>query len=262
MLADPAVDAVVIATRHDLHARLALDALAAGKHVFLEKPMGITREEIDALRERARTSRCVFTVGYNRRYAPLSLRVRDVLAAARGPRMAVYRVSAGRVPPGHWTLDPAVGGGRIVGELCHMLDLLAFWLGPEVVDVRATAPSGGGGTPQDVAVALRLRDAEGGEHGASLSYVSVGSPRLAKEWIELHADGGSLRLEDFARLEAHGLGTSQTLRRPDKGHRAEIAAFRDAIRGAASPLLGVEEAWRAADLALRIDQLAREGRGG
>jgi predicted dehydrogenase/threonine dehydrogenase-like Zn-dependent dehydrogenase len=261
VLADPAVDAVVVATRHDSHARLAQAALAAGKHVFLEKPMAIRRDELDALRDAALASDRVFTVGYNRRYAPSSLAVRDAIAAARGPAVAVYRVNAGRVPAGHWTLDPDVGGGRIVGELCHMLDLLLFWLGPEVVEWSASAvpaAASGGATPQDAAVALRLRDARGVEHVASLTYLSVGSKALAKEWIEVHAGGGSLRLEDFARLEAHGLGTSAgDARRPDKGHRAEIAAFRDAIRGKASPLLGVAEAHRAADLALRIDAALR-----
>ncbi len=264
VIADANVDAVVIATRHDSHARLAQAALAAGKHVFLEKPMAIDRGELEALRAAALASDRVFTVGYNRRYAPLSLAVQTALAATRGPRVALYRVNAGRVPAGHWTLDPAIGGGRIVGELCHMLDLLAFWLGPDVIDWSATAvpaSASGGATPQDAAVSLRFRDRAGAEHVASLVYLSVGSRELAKEWIEIHAGGGSLRLEDFARLEAHGLGKSAPpARRPDKGHRAEIAAFRDAIRGRATSLLGVEDAYRAADLALRIDGAIREGR--
>jgi polar amino acid transport system substrate-binding protein len=252
-LADPSVDAVVIATRHDSHARLALAALEAGKHVFLEKPMAIRRDELEALRARALASDRVFTVGYNRRYAPLSLAVRDALAAARGPRAVVYRVNAGAVPAGHWTLDPNVGGGRIVGELCHMLDLLAFWLGPELVAWSATGLPSAAPTVQDVAVSLRFRDPGGGEHVASLAYVSMGAKGLAKEWIEAHAGGASLRLDDFTKLESHGLGRAQELARADKGHRAEIEAFRDAIRGKAGPLLGVEAAYAATDLALRID---------
>jgi polar amino acid transport system substrate-binding protein len=251
-LSDPAVDAVVIATRHDSHARLALAALEAGKHVFLEKPMAIRRDELAALRDRALASDRVFTIGYNRRYAPLSIAVRDALAAVRGPRAVVYRVNAGAVPAGHWTLDPAVGGGRIVGELCHMLDLLAFWLGPEVVAWSATGLPGAP-TAQDVAVSLRFRDPSGTEHLASLAYLTSGAKALAKEWIEVHAGGGSLRLEDFAKLEAHGLGRDTDLRRSDKGHRAEIAAFRDAIRGRPSPLLGVDAASAAAELAFAID---------
>jgi predicted dehydrogenase len=257
-LADPDVDAVVIATRHDSHARLALAALEAGKHVFLEKPVAIRRDELAALRARALASDRVFTVGYNRRYAPLSLAVRDALAATRGPRAVVYRVNAGAVPARHWTLDPAVGGGRIVGELCHMLDLLAFWLGPELVAWSATGLPGAP-TAQDVAVALRFRDAGGTEHLASLAYLTSGAKALAKESIEVHAGGGSLRLEDFAKLEAHGLGRDTDLRRPDKGHRAEIAAFRDAIRGRPTPLLGVDAAFAAAELAFAIDAAVSGG---
>src|SRR4029450_6508753 len=127
-------------TRHDSHAALALAALDAGKHVFLEKPMAIRRDELTALRARALASDRVFTVGYNRRYPPLSLAVRDALAATRGPRPVVYRVNAGAVPPGHWTLDPAVGGGRIVGELCHMLHLLGFSPRPAPAAASAARP--------------------------------------------------------------------------------------------------------------------------
>ena len=257
VLADPSVDAVVIATRHDSHARLALAALEAGKHVFVEKPMAIRRDELEALRARAAASDRVFTVGYNRRYAPLSLTVRDALAQVSGPRVAVYRVNAGRVPAGHWTLARDVGGGRIVGELCHMLDLLAFWLGPEVDTWSATsvpAAASGAETVQEVAVALRMRDPAGTQHLASLTYLSVGARDLPKESIEIHAGGASLRLDDFATLGVHGFAAKPIAQgRSDKGHRAEIAAFRDAIRGHASPLLGVDEAYRAADLALRID---------
>jgi len=266
VLADAAVDAVVIATRHDSHAPLARAALRAGKHVFVEKPMGLMREEIDALRDEALASRRIFTVGYNRRYAPLVLRVRDALSTTPGPRVVVYRVNAGRVPEGHWSLNPRIGGGRIVGELCHMLDLLAFWLGPEVLEWSAAAVSAsthGAPSPQDVALSLRFRDSKGTGHAASLVYTSLGAPTLAKEWIEVHAGGGTLRLEDFARLRVHGLrATPETLRAPDKGHRAEIRAFRDAIRGKPSSLLGPEEAWRAADLALRIDEAVRRKAGG
>lgn len=263
LLADPAVDAVVIATRHDSHARLALAALAAGKHVFLEKPMAIRRDELEQLRAAAAASDRVFTVGYNRRYAPLARSAGEALAAARGPRVVVYRVNAGAMPAGHWTLDPEIGGGRIAGELCHMLDLLACWLGPEVVEWHATAlpaAASGGATAQDVAVSLRHRDATGRESVASLTYCSVGAKELAKERIEAHAGGGSLVLEDFARLTAHGLGRSEELRRIDKGHRAEIDAFRDAIRGRPNALLGVEAAYAATDLALRIAEAVASGR--
>lgn len=261
VLADPAVDAVVIATRHDLHARLALDALAAGKHVFLEKPMGLTREEIDAVRDAARASGRVFTVGYNRRYAPLVLRAREALLAAGGSAAADYRVNAGATPPGHWTLDPNVGGGRIVGEACHMLDLLLFFLGPELVGFScegvpsrdATAPS-----PQDFSVSLRLRDLRGNVHVASLLYTARGAKDLPKERIEIHAGGGSLVLDDFTKLESFGLAAGRAeLRRPDKGHREEMRLFLEAVQGRQTSLLGVDEAWQAADLALRIDAALR-----
>lgn len=261
VLADPAVDAVVIATRHDQHAALALAALAAGKHVFLEKPLGITRAEIDAVREAARGSDRVFTVGYNRRYAPLVLRAREALRAAGGPSVVDYRVNAGFIPPGHWTLDPAIGGGRIVGEACHMLDLLSFLLGPEVPGLSAEGiPSrvAASPSPQDFCASIRFRDPTGHEHVAALSYLSVGSRDLPKERIEIHAGGGSLVLEDFTTLAVHGMkARAERLRRPDKGHRDQMRLFFEAIAGRETQLLGIDEAWRAADLALRIDEALR-----
>ena len=261
VLADPSVEAVVIATRHDLHAQLALDALAAGKHVFLEKPMGLTREEIDAVRDAARASDRVFTVGYNRRYAPLVLRAREALRAAGGSAAADYRVNAGFIPPGHWTLDPSVGGGRIIGEACHMLDLLAFLLGPEVIGFACEGvPSRDPAAPssQDFAVSLRLRDPQGNVSVASLLYTARGAKDLAKERIELHAGRGSLVLDDFTKLTSHGLAAKDAdLRRPDKGHRDEMRLFLEAIRGQENALLGAGEAWQAADLALRIDGALR-----
>lgn len=260
-LADPSVEAVVIATRHDLHAPLALEALAAGKHVFLEKPMGLSREQIDGLRDAARASDRIFTVGYNRRYAPLVLRARDALRAAGGCAVADYRVNAGFTPPGHWTLDPNVGGGRIVGEACHMLDLLAFLLGPEVLSFGCEAiPSSdpSAPSPQDFAVSLRFRDPGGSVNLASLLYTARGGKDLPKERIEIHAGRGSLVLDDFSRLSSYGLSAKDSeLRRPDKGHRDEMRLFLEAIEGRKSVLLGVDEAWQAADLALRIDAALR-----
>ena len=187
VLADEEVDAVVVATRHDSHAELAQAALRAGKHVFVEKPIGISRDEIDSLRDVALRSDPVFTVGYNRRYAPLSVQVREALTAGGASCFVQYRVNAGQVPRGHWTIDPDVGGGRIVGEACHMLDLLAFWLGPDIVDWNATAlPSSDpeAPSPQDFSASLKFRAADGRDHLASLVYTSLGGRSLPKERIE------------------------------------------------------------------------------
>ena len=227
--------------------------------------MAIARDELDAAARRgAPASDRVFTVGYNRRYAPLALAVRDALAATPGPRAALYRVNAGAVPAGHWTLDPAVGGGRIVGEACHMLDLLAFWLGPELVDCRRDAASaaraGRRDSPQDFAVSLRFRDAARRRaprvarlHGARSTRSSPRSGSrstpAAAAWCSTTSRGSSV----------HGLpGRSAAARAArTRATAPSSTAFRDAIRGAPSPLLGVEEAWRAADLALRIDESLR-----
>jgi predicted dehydrogenase len=142
-----------------------------------------------------------------------------------------------------------------------MLDLLAFWLGPDVVDWNATALASSdpeAPSPQDFSVSLKFRAPDGRDHVASLVYTSLGAKSLPKERIECHTGGGSLVLTDFVALEVQGLpATSSRLRNSDKGHRAEIRSFLDAIRGRESALLGVHEAYRAADLALRIDAALR-----
>jgi len=256
-LSDPTVQAVVIATRHDLHAPLALRALTAGKHVFLEKPLGLTREQIDTVRDAALASGRIFTVGYNRRYAPLALVAKELLRAVEGVAVVDYRVNAGPVPKSHWTLDPQAGGGRIIGEACHMFDFIAFLLGGKIESIGCTG-SDESPSPQDFSASLRLRDTRGVSHVAGITYCSVGSRELPKERIEVHAGGGSLVLVDFASLVCHGLGgRNHRLPRPDKGHRAQMRHWIDAIRGQPTPLLGPEDAWNAADVALRIDQQLR-----
>ena len=258
VLSDPTVQAVVIATRHDLHAPLALRALAAGKHVFLEKPLGLSREQIDAVRDAALASGRIFTVGYNRRYAPLALVAKESLRSVTGVAVVDYRVNAGPVPRSHWTLDRGVGGGRVIGEACHMFDFVAFLLGSKIESIGCVG-SDESPSAQDFSASLRLRDTKDVAHVAALTYFSVGSPDLAKERIEIHAGGGSLLLEDFTSLTCHGLaGRNRRLPRADKGHRAQMRYWIDAIRGRPTPLLGPEEAWNAADVALRVDEQLRD----
>ena len=148
-----------------------------------------------------------------------------------------------------------------MGEACHMLDLLLHWLGPDVVGWSAQGLPPGDPrtlTAQDVLVSLQLRDPKGVLHLATLVYASVGSRDVPKERIEVHAGGGSLVLEDFAVLEAHGMPLAGAkLTRPDKGHHEEMRLFIEAVGGKENKLLGVEESYRAADLALRIREAIR-----
>ena len=224
------VDAVVVATRHDSHAQLAAAALAAGKPCFVEKPLAIAAEDLARVVLAMRATPGLVCVGFNRRFAPASVALRKQLAARTSPLHARYRINAGAIPASHWTRDPEVGGGRIVGEACHFLDLVAFLAGSPVDTVYAERAG------DDGAVAL-LRLADGST--ATVDYVTAGDASLPKEHLEVHWEGTSWVLDDFRSLTKHAGGRRREVwsGSQDKGHAAEIAAFVRAVtKGEASPV--------------------------
>jgi polar amino acid transport system substrate-binding protein len=230
-------DAVVVATRHDSHAQLVIDALEAGKAVFVEKPLCITADERDRIVHVVATLRAAgqapfVMVGFNRRFAPAVETVRVAMAGA--PVSIVYRVNAGRLAPESWAARVEEGGGRIVGEVCHFVDLCAHLAGSPVVEVSATRSAAG---PDDVMVSLRMADGS----MATVAYLIDGDRAAPKERIELCGSGRSGTIDDFRRARVSGAGRSVRygglLARQDKGHAAEMAAFVGAVAaGTASPV--------------------------
>lgn len=235
---DPNVDAVIIATRHDSHASLAAEALRKGKAVFVEKPLAIDEAgliEVEAARAEAATD---IMVGFNRRFAPATVAAKQWLSGVAEPKMLSCRVNAGVVPRTHWIHDPRIGGGRMIGEGCHFLDLLGFLAGSTPVDVEATAMPDCGRYSRDNVV-VRVRYADGSI--ATMTYVANGAPTLAKEYVEVFAGGRAAIIDDFRRLTLAGPDKQERhggrFTKQDKGHQAEVAAFLAAIRrGAPSPI--------------------------
>lgn len=232
VLQSPNVDAVVVATRHDTHADYAARALAAGKHVFVEKPLGLDDAEVATVEAAAAESDAVLMVGFNRRFAPLAGRLREALGA-RGPLVISYRVNAGRVARDHWTQDPSIGGGRIVGEACHFVDFAMFLTGsvPTAVDA---AGIGGGSEPREDSFAATLRFGDGSV--AVIVYSALGDSALPKERIEVLGEAGAGVLEDFRTLQLYRQGHEDKVnRRRDKGHAAEVEAFLSGARRGEQP---------------------------
>lgn len=229
VVADDAVDAIVIATRHSEHARLAAAALRAGKAVFCEKPLALGLAELQEV-EDALTDRSVLMVGFNRRFAPLTQRLLQELGVA-GRRTLSVRVNAGPLPHDHWLNDAEDGGGRLLGEGCHFVDLLAHLAGSRVVSVHAVATPRFDGpvqTSDDVCATLRF---ENGSVGA-LVYTGSGDVRMPKELVEVFAGGCAAAIDDFRRLEIYRGGRRERVTSAqDKGHRAQIARFLAAARG-------------------------------
>lgn len=227
------LDAVVIATRHSEHATLTAEALRAGKHVFVEKPLAINSDGVDEV-EASLESGTLLMVGFNRRYSPLVVRLRDDLQGTRG-KVLIARVNASGRPADHWLHDPVDGGGTMIGEGCHFVDLLTHLAGSRVERVHAfAAPQPGRdiGASDSFVATFRFADGSVG----SLIYASGGDARSGKERIEVFGGGISAAIDDFRRLEIRGPKSATLRGRPDKGHRAEIAAFVAATQGhAAAP---------------------------
>ena len=223
---DGDADLVAIATRHGSHAALAEAALRAGKAVFVEKPPCLTSEELEALRAaRARSGRPLL-VGFNRRYAPFALALRDHVREPGTPIELLYRVSAEPLAPGHWLNDPEEGGGRLVGEGCHFIDFARWAIGTAPVSVAcvAAAPAGGSmASAQRFVVAISFADGS----VATILYGVGGAQAVPKEYVEAHSGGRSAVLDDYRTLTMYGRRGRRTRRvaKQDKGHSAQFASL-------------------------------------
>jgi predicted dehydrogenase/threonine dehydrogenase-like Zn-dependent dehydrogenase len=271
VLQDDAVDLVMVGTRHDLHYPMVMDALKAGKKVFVEKPLCLRREELEDITRAVEESGIPVIVGFNRRYSPLAAALKQALAKLAGPRLLHYRVNTGAIPAGHWSLDPRVGGGRIIGEACHFFDMFDFLVGQdvEVSDVRAAAvPVDGRRVIARDNIAATIAYADGSL--ATLTYTTLGSPEMEKERLEVFAGGASFVLSDYLWLESYGCplegpAASNTkkrrnrleLPRQDKGVENEMAELSLYLRGEASHIISFGEVARATETSFRVEELSR-----
>ena len=236
---DPEINTVVIATRHHLHARQVIAALHSGKHVFCEKPLCLSQAELSeiAAAHNAVSTRSALMVGFNRRFAPLAVRLKDFLRDVHEPLAMHYRVNAGWLPADHWLNDPQQGGGRILGEVCHFVDFLGFLTGSFPVEVETRSlPNAGQYSNDNLECWLRFASGSQG----SISYFANGDRSYSKERIEVFGGGSVAALEDFRRLELVRNGRKQIFRsllRQDKGHEGEWQEFSEAIQnGSDSPI--------------------------
>ncbi|MBK9303562.1 MAG: bi-domain-containing oxidoreductase [bacterium] len=240
VIADPATDAVFVATRHDEHGPLVLQALAAGKHVFVEKPLCLTMDQLRAIaaksRELADAGRLpIVQTGFNRRFSQAAVHVRKHFGREPGPLAIMYRVSAGRIPRNHWIQDPVQGGGRILGEVCHFIDLMQYLCGADPVSVSAMCveTSNGAATPADT-LTVNLRFADGSV--GSLGYFAEGPKAMPKEQVEVFGAGRGAVIQNFSGVTLWGGRGKIRHRCAGKGHAEECVAFLDGIRDGIAPI--------------------------
>jgi predicted dehydrogenase/threonine dehydrogenase-like Zn-dependent dehydrogenase len=250
VLADPQTDTVVVSTRHDTHASYVLKALEFGKHVFVEKPLCLDPEELEKIRIAmdANPSTQVM-VGFNRRFAPHILRMKQLLSGVKIPKAFIVTINAGMIPSNHWTQDRTTGGGRIIGEACHFIDLLRDLAGHPVASWSATAMDSV--NKDSVSITLRFEDGSIG----TIHYLANGSKSFPKERVEVFAAGGILQMDNFRVLRSFGWKGAGSMRlwRQDKGQQACVAAFMDAVRNGKPSPIPREQLLEVARLTIEID---------
>lgn len=260
ILADPAINCVFITPRHNLHAPLVVEALAAGKHVFVEKPLAISRGELHKVREAYAASHGLqLMVGFNRRFSPQAVKMKQLLAGRSQPATLEMLVNAGHLPPEHWMHDRQIGGGRIIGEGCHFVDLLAFLVGSPITSVQAVmvGATGAMATRNDhMTVSLSFADGSLG----TVHYFAAGHRSYPKETLRVFSQGRVLELLNFRKLYGYGWPGFKKLNlfRLDKGHDAEVTAFIDRVAQGGPPLIPPEELWNVTEATFAAEESAAE----
>jgi len=253
------VDVVFVLTRHDLHAQLVIAALDAGKHVFTEKPLALSLDQLEAISKAREGARGDVMVGFNRRFAPMVTKLKEHFSARAHPLALTYRVNAGFIPSDHWVHDPVEGGGRILGEACHFVDLLHHIVGAPVQRVFAENFAGSAKFRGDDNVIVSLRFADGSV--GSLLYTAAGDDRISKERIEVYGDGAVAILEDFRSLELARAGRGRTERssNQEKGFPEEMQRFLEAVRSGGPMPIPFEQSRASTMATLAITESLRTG---
>jgi predicted dehydrogenase len=256
VLADPEIDLVMIATRHHLHGPMVLEALQAGKHVFVEKPLALTAEELDAIERFYKQQTAVAPVlmtGFNRRFSPAVQEALQVLRGRTTPLMINYRMNAGYIPPEHWVHTPE-GGGRNIGEACHIYDVFQAFTQSNVHSVQALAakPAAPQWARNDNFIATI---GYGDGSVCSLTYTALGAKTYPKERMDIFADGKVVILDDFKDLQVHGAKhKSWSSKSPQKGQFEELEALADTLLKGKPWPISLHEQIQTSRLSLEVER--------
>jgi predicted dehydrogenase/threonine dehydrogenase-like Zn-dependent dehydrogenase len=258
LLAQKEVNTLFIATRHDSHAQLASEALRSGRHVYVEKPLALNREQLAEVEtayaeSAAQGAAPILLVGFNRRFSPHVQRMGEMLQGTPAPKSLSLLMNAGAVPPDHWTRDPQMGGGRILGEACHFIDLARFLVGAGIVRASASALRGGSGAAGTLDTAQISLDFKDGSI-ASIQYYANGHRSFPKERVEVFASGRILRLENFRVLRGFGWPGFRVFRtwRQDKGQSACVRAFLRAVGSGGPSPIPADEIFEVSRVAIEV----------
>jgi predicted dehydrogenase/threonine dehydrogenase-like Zn-dependent dehydrogenase len=249
VLNDPTIDAVFIGTRHHLHGPMVLEALGSGKHVFVEKPLCVDEPELESISRLYARSDRVLAVGFNRRFSPFARECKEFFSVGREPLSFLYRINAGRLPEGHWVVDPEQGHGRVIGEVCHFVDLFGFLSDSVPLEVQAWAI---GECPDESNVHIHVSLADGSK--GEILYLASGDASVPKERLEVFGRGRTAICDDFRKSFFHHANHrhTQSLFRQDKGHEEEVRRFIDAVAGKAPMPIPFQSLWATTLATFRI----------
>ncbi len=238
IIADPEVDAVLITTQHNAHAPQVINALNAGKHVFVEKPLALTYKELDQITEVYHKSGKTLSVGFNRRFSPFIQDAKKQLGDADTPIHVIATMNAGFVPLDHWLQDMKVGGGRIVGEACHLIDLISFLTGSQVdkvvMNAMGTEPDAG---TDNASILLKYKN---GSNGV-INYFSNGNKAYSKERVEIYSQGKTMVIDNFRKSKYYGFKSSGMNKTQDKGHHEQFRRFLETLKNGGEAIIPFEE---------------------
>ena len=257
ILDDPSINAVIITTRHDSHAELTIKSLNAGKHVLVEKPLGLTKKELIDVQKAYEKNNSFLQIGFNRRFAPITNKLDTELAKIDGPRFMLFRINAGHIPNGSWIHNDKEGGGRIIGEMCHFIDFARHCARSKILSVQADAARNTGGSPDDVTAIIRF---ESGSL-ATIAYTGLGDTTVPKEQYEIFSGGTVLAINNFRELTITSNGNTKSYNSygQDKGFKSALEAFKSSINGKVHNPCNLDEIFDSSRATLAVMESLRLG---
>lgn len=259
ILNDQEVDLVMITTRHDLHAKMVIETIASGKNVFVEKPLAINGEELDAILNtyNNQTNPKSISVGFNRRFSPFSKKIKSLIGTSTDSLNMIATMNAGFIPLDIWVHDMKTGGGRIIGEACHFIDLMIYFTGSKVAEVSMSAL---GKTPTEqtdnAIITLKFQN---GSQGV-INYFSNGSKSYQKERVEIYSQGRTLVLDNFRKLEGFGFNGFSTMRGTlNKGHNNQFHELITQVKSGGESIIPFEEIYNTTKASLAAIKSMQEG---
>lgn len=256
ILSNESINTVFIATPHNSHATYTIQSLQAGKNVFVEKPLAMNYEELEAVKNTYLKNNGKLMIGFNRRFSPVAIKIKEEFKDNGEPKVINIRVNAGFLPKEHWTQNPNIGGGRIVGEMCHFIDLMQFFTDSKPVKVYADCikTKNESLTPEDnISIVVSFDDGSIG----SLIYLGNGDKSLSKELIEIFSGEKVGRIHDFRSGDIHSGNKITKLKLDGKGHKEEVQSFMNSIKSGQDAPISFESIYLTTQVTFKIlDSLA------